>query len=153
MSENGLFERRKAGIDCPMCPDKEDSDVVAELSSGLVHLKHDADYRGFCILVFRRHAVELHELTEPERRQWMEDIARVGEVVTGVCNPAKLNVAMLGNMVPHLHCHIIPRYPEDPEWGGPPAFRAPEQVRPLAAEDFSALKAALLSHLENNAAP
>jgi diadenosine tetraphosphate (Ap4A) HIT family hydrolase len=117
--------------------------VVAELPSGLVHLKSDADYRGYCILICSRHVVELHEMTESERQQWIEDVARVGKAINDVCQPAKLNVSMLGNVVPHLHCHIMPRYPGDPEWGGPPAFRAPEQVRPLPHEDFEELRAAL----------
>lgn len=123
-----------------MCPDTLGDDFVAELPSGYVHLKQDVDYRGYCTLVCRRHVVELYELTEAERQQWIEDIARLGKAIEDTCHPAKLNVSMLGNLVPHLHCHIMPRYPDDPEWGGPPAFRAPEQVRPLTTGDFSTLK-------------
>jgi diadenosine tetraphosphate (Ap4A) HIT family hydrolase len=126
-----------------MCPDSHDSDVVAELSSGRVHLQDDADYRGYCILIFRRHVVELHELTLAERAQWIEDIARIGRAVSELCQPAKLNVAMLGNLVPHLHCHIMPRYPDDPEWGHPPAFRSPSDRRALSPDAYARLREAL----------
>ena len=126
---NAKFEMRKSGEECPMCPDSDTADVVAELPSGRVHLQNDVDYRGYCILVFRRHAVELHDLTEQERAQH--------------CGPAKLNLSMLGNMVPHLHCHIMPRYPDNPDWGHPPAFKRPSVRRQLPMEEYEALKAAL----------
>lgn len=143
-----LFHRRKAGIDCPMCPDAVDDDVVAELSSGKVHLQNDADYKGYCILVFRRHAVEIHELTAQERHDWIEDIARIGSAITQVCAPAKLNVSMLGNLCPHLHCHVMPRTIGDPEWVGPPAFRSTDQRTPLSPEEFDALARALKTALK-----
>jgi diadenosine tetraphosphate (Ap4A) HIT family hydrolase len=141
---NAKFEMRKAGTGCPMCPDDEDADVVAILPSGRAHLQNDADYRGYCILIFYRHAVELHDLTEEERGQWVEDISRVGRAISDLCGPAKLNVSMLGNMVPHLHCHIIPRYPEDPDWGHPPAYRRPSERRQLPMEEYVLLQSKLI---------
>ena len=142
-----LFQNRKAGIDCPMCPDSADTDVVAELASGKVHLQNDADYRGYCILIFRRHAIEIYELTPQERHDWVEDIARIGKALHEVCAPAKLNVSMLGNLCPHLHCHLMPRTVGDPEWVGPPAFRSTEQRTPLPSEEFAHLLKALQSAL------
>ncbi|HLJ54294.1 MAG TPA: HIT family protein [Chthonomonadaceae bacterium] len=140
---NETFEMRRAGIGCPMCPDSAGEDVVVELPSGRVHLQDDADYRGYCILVFRRHTVEIHELTAEERAAWIEDISRIGSALAQQCGPSKLNVTMLGNMVPHLHCHIIPRYPTDPDWGHPPKYRRPADRRPLSPVEFAELKSAL----------
>lgn len=140
---NLIFTQRKAGIDCPMCPDEHADDVVAELASGRVHLQNDADYRGYCILICRRHAVEVHDLTEAERKDWIEDTARVCKAISKVCQPGKLNLSMLGNMVPHLHCHFMPRYPTDPEWGHPPAFKSPDQRRLLTAEEYADLHSRL----------
>jgi diadenosine tetraphosphate (Ap4A) HIT family hydrolase len=136
------FQRRKAGADCPMCPDNAEEDVVAILPSGRVHLKNDAAYRGYCVLVFHRHAVELYDLSVEERAQWTEDLARIGRAIEAVCQPAKLNLSMLGNLVPHFHCHLMPRYPTDPEWGQPPNF-APNAHSPLAPEDYQRLHDAL----------
>lgn len=150
MSEpiNQIFTERKAGINCPMCPDGTDADVIAELPSGKVHLQNDADYRGYCILICRRHAVEIHDLDAEERRQWIEDIAQIGEAITSICQPAKLNVSLLGNMVPHLHCHIMPRYPTDQDWGHPPQFRSPADRTPLPTDEYETLKTALRLALE-----
>ncbi len=130
-----------------MCPDGEESDVVAVLPSGKVHLQNDADYRGYCILIFHRHAVELYELTDEERNQWIEDLARIGQAITAVCQPAKLNLSMLGNLCPHLHCHLMPRTVGDPEWVGPPAFRSAEQRTPMPAQEYESLRNALKSAL------
>ena len=140
---NAKFELRKSGAECPMCLDGGEIDLVAVLPSGRVHLQNDADYRGYCIMVFRRHAVELHDLTEAERAQWIEDISRIGRAVSELCEPAKLNVSMLGNMMPHLHCHIMPRYPEDPDWGHPPAYRRPAERRQLPPEEYESLRGAI----------
>lgn len=112
--------------------------MVAELPSGRIHLQNDADSPGYCILVFKRHAVELFDLSETERAQFMEDIARVGSVVEEVCRPNKINVAMLGNACPHLHCHIKPRTFDDPQWGRAPIFTPPSS--PLPPDEYARLQ-------------
>lgn len=137
-----LFLKRKAGTDCPMCPDVRDDDLVATLASGKVHLQNDADYPGWCVLTFHRHAVEIFDLTEAERAQWIEDVSRVSRRVMQVSeirHCAKINLAMFGNMVPHLHCHVIPRFFDDPDWNKAPVFRSAEERRALPPEQYKAL--------------
>lgn len=146
---NQKFELRKAGVECPMCPDNAEDDVVAVLSSGKVHLQNDADYVGYCILVLHRHVTEIHELTEQERRDWIDDIARIGRALTTVCAPDKLNTSILGNMVPHLHCHIMPRYKADPDWGHPPAYRRPADRKHFSADEYADLRQKLRAALHN----
>lgn len=104
------------GTDCVMCR-LEQLPIVTELKSGKVILVDDAVCPGYCILVYRRHATELYELTQDERAQFMEDISHIAQALKNELRPAKLNYAILGNEVPHLHCHIIPRFPDDPLWG------------------------------------
>lgn len=138
------FEQSKAGDDCPVCGGAAPGgEMIARLDSGAVYLQDDADYRGYCILAFRRHAVELYDLTPAERASFGNDLARIGAAIGRVCAPSKLNLSMLGNAVPHLHCHLMPRYPADPEWGGPPAFRTPAERRRLEPCDHAALAASL----------
>jgi diadenosine tetraphosphate (Ap4A) HIT family hydrolase len=149
-SINEKFELRKSGLECPMCPDTGGADTVAELPSGRVHLQNDADYRGYCILIFRRHAVEIHDLTTEERGQWIEDLSTIGRAISEVCKPAKLNVSMLGNMMPHLHCHLMPRYPDDPDWGHPPAYRRPSERSLLTTEEYESLQSALRAALSGH---
>ena len=147
-TQNEKFELRHSGAECPMCPDSSESDVIATLPSGKVHLQNDADYLGYCILIFKRHAVELCDLTQDERTQFMEDLSKISGVVLTHCKPAKLNTSMLGNMVPHLHCHVMPRYPENSDWGHPPSYRRPTERKLLSEAEYLALFNALKEKLE-----
>jgi diadenosine tetraphosphate (Ap4A) HIT family hydrolase len=135
------FLQRKQGHDCPMCPDSKEEDVVATLTSGKVHLQNDADYPGWCVLTFHRHAVEIFDLTEEERAHWIEDVAKVSRRVARVSECAKVNIAMFGNMVPHLHCHVIPRFFDDPDWNKAPVFRSADERHTLPPEHYAELLA------------
>lgn len=132
------WQAKIEGGDCPMCREEKLA-VVAERPSGRVVLTDDADFPGYCILVYRRHVTELHELSREERAQLMEDVAHVARVLNEQLHPAKLNYAILGNEVPHIHCHIIPRSPDDPYWGAPIWKRPPGQTPPLPPENYTAL--------------
>lgn len=139
--EPAAWERKIAGEDCPYCREHEasptaDPRLVAELASGRVLLQDDAQFRGYCILVFRRHAAELFELSAEERGQLMEDVSRVARAVKETFGPLKLNYAILGNLVPHVHVHVIPRYPDDGWWGQSPWARPDAERRTLSANDL-----------------
>ncbi len=134
------------GDDCALCAGLRTVDAVrtmAELPSGRVVLQDDADFRGYCILVFRRHACELFDLTHAERSALIEDINRVAQAVRRVVQPGKLNYAMLGNMAPHLHVHVIPRFPSDGWWGQSIWARPDAARRALMSDDLAALAKAL----------
>lgn len=136
----GLVE----GADCPICTrltaeEDEGGDLVAELPSGRLLLQDDADFPGYCILLHRRHVTELFHLSEAERAQLVQDVARAAEAIAAVCGPAKINYAILGNEVPHLHCHVIPRYPGDGYWGAPIWSRPADQRALLTPDEFDGL--------------
>jgi diadenosine tetraphosphate (Ap4A) HIT family hydrolase len=78
-----------------------------------------APMRGYACLVLRRHAVELHDLTEPEGAAFMRDARRLSAAVAAATGAAKLNYEIHGNTIPHLHLHVYPRYPGDPFEGRP----------------------------------
>jgi diadenosine tetraphosphate (Ap4A) HIT family hydrolase len=134
----GEWERRTRGDGCPLCGPPERL-VVAELPSGRVELMNDADFRGYCVLVHRRHAAELHHLTPEERGRFFEDVARVERALADLFAPPKFNIEMLGNMVPHLHCHIVPRYPDDGWWGQPLWLRPAEAKREYTPDEYRAV--------------
>lgn len=66
--------------------------------------------RGYCCLVFRRHAVELHDLTADEGAAFMRDIQRVSRALKPLTGAVKLNYEVHGNSLPHLHMHFFPRH-------------------------------------------
>ena len=84
----------------------------------------DPDYPGFCRVILNRHAAEMTDLTTDEQQELMRIVFVVETVVREVVKPEKINLASLGNMVPHVHWHVIPRWREDrcfpnPIWAPP----------------------------------
>lgn len=89
-----------------------------------VVLAEDANYPGFCRVIWNRHIKEMTDLNEGERHAFMQVVFSVEHVLREVLQPDKINLASLGNMTPHLHWHVIPRYLNDkhfpsPIWGNP----------------------------------
>ena len=144
------WRRLATGDTCPACRADlfaGDPRVLLELPSGRVLLQNDGDFPGYCILWFRRHAAELFDLTPPERAALVEDLNHLAQAIWHCCKPAKLNYVCLGNEVPHLHWHIIPRYADDGWWGKSPFVRPAEQTRTLTPELYADLAAALRKQL------
>lgn len=96
-----------------------DSIAVATLSLSRVRLMNDARF-PWLVLVPRRAAIEIVDLSALDRAALMEEIAAVSQVLRQVSGPFdKLNVGALGNVVPQLHVHIVARRRDDAAWPGP----------------------------------
>ena len=98
----------------------------------------DPDYPGLCRVIARRHARELTDLSREERDLLMQVVYAVEMAVRKAMQPHKVNVASLGNMTPHVHWHVIPRFEDDRHFPKP-VWALPE--RP-AAENTERAKAA-----------
>lgn len=79
----------------------------------------DASYPGFCRVIWHDHVREMSDLSRDDRLLVNEAVFLVEEAVREVMQPLKVNVASLGNVVPHLHWHIIPRYADDAHFPAP----------------------------------
>ena len=85
-----------------------------------LYLDRNQTYRGQCVLVFDpRHAEGLETLSPVEFNAFAADLRVAARALTAACNPDLMNYASLGNIIRHLHWHIVPRYRSDPRWGGP----------------------------------
>lgn len=87
-----------------------------------VVLVADPDYPGFCRVILNRHLPEMTDLPAAERARLMEIVFAVEQALRAALAPDKVNLASLGNLTPHLHWHVIPRYIDDrhfpnPIWG------------------------------------
>ncbi len=84
---------------------------------GLTHayLFDDQFFAGWIVLILKDHQTELFELTQETRSKLIEEISRVGEALTKTFDVRKINSELLGNQVPHMHWHIIPRLKSDPD--------------------------------------
>ena len=93
-----------------------------------VILVDDASYPGFCRVIWRAHVREMSDLAIDERLLLNDAVYRVEEAVREIMGPLKVNVASLGNVVPHLHWHIIPRYADDAHFPAPVWAQAARQT-------------------------
>jgi diadenosine tetraphosphate (Ap4A) HIT family hydrolase len=103
----------------------------------------DADYPGFCRVILNHHAGEMSDLDEASQMALMRVVFAVETMLRTFYRPDKINLASLGNLVPHLHWHVIPRWRDDrhfpqPVWGIPQrpggAARVLVPLRELADE-------------------
>ena len=128
---------------CELC--EQDGGTLLFRSDALrVVLVGDTDYPGFCRVIWNAHVKEMTDLTPADRAQLMDAVFATERAVRAVCAPDKVNLASLGNAVPHLHWHIIPRRTDDahfpiPIWG---ARRRPPGTPPAPSVD---LRAALVA--------
>lgn len=122
-----------AGRGCPFDQSRTEPndywDSVAKLSVSTLCLSKNQAYRGQCILIFDpRHVTRLDELSTDEWNAYMDDLNRAINAIAAACRPDHLNVASEGNVIPHLHWHIVPRYKSDPRWGGPITMTTMEEM-------------------------
>ncbi len=71
------------------------------------------NYQGFCRVIWNDHVREMTDLVHEDRALFMNAVFRVESALRLSLNPDKINLASLGNMTPHLHWHVIPRYAND----------------------------------------
>jgi diadenosine tetraphosphate (Ap4A) HIT family hydrolase len=120
---------------------------VADLELSRVFLHEDQFFPGYVLLVLRRHVIELYELTAAERATLMEEVSRVAQALARVFRPVKMNYELLGNLVPHIHWHLVPRLATDPGLRGPiwTVEHRPVPLAPAAArERIEAIRRALV---------
>lgn len=101
---------------------------------------------GFCRVIWRAHVEEMTDLEPAPRAKLLEVVFALEAALRAVCAPDKVNLASLGNMVPHLHWHVIPRWRDDATFPG--AIWAPaERDAPAREVDLGAVRAALAERL------
>ena len=106
---------------CALCKDElkpEEGQLIWQGDEARIILVNDPDLPGFCRVVWNRHVAEMTDLTYGEREHLMTLVFAVEEAMRHVMHPDKVNIATLGNMVPHIHWHVIPRFKDDAFYPG-----------------------------------
>jgi len=101
---------------CVLCKDElkpEEGQLIWRGDDCRVITVNDPDLPGFCRVIWNRHVAEMTDLSYGERDHLMTLVFAVEEAVRHVMHPDKVNIAALGNMVPHIHWHVIPRFKDD----------------------------------------
>ncbi|MFZ6759820.1 HIT family protein [Undibacterium sp. Ji50W] len=105
-------------VTCELC-DASAGDIIVSTDQLRVILVDDINYPGFCRVIWNAHVKEMTDLPAADRNIFMQAVWKVEAALREVMQPHKMNVASLGNMVPHLHWHLIPRYTDDAHFPNP----------------------------------
>jgi diadenosine tetraphosphate (Ap4A) HIT family hydrolase len=147
------WARRLAGVGCTMCAtlgggDNEYVVAVDRLPFTEVGLERRSKLPGYCIVIWRHgHVAEGVDLSMADAAGYWKDVLDVARAVRDEFQPVKLNFLTLGNYVPHLHTHVVPRYPDDPAPGGPLVWETIFAAEPIAERTLRDQAAALRSRL------
>ena len=142
---------RLQGSECPACGGTrvdEDDHGIRIYSTNITdaYLQKSPIRPGHSTVVWRgRHVAEPTELAPEEAASYWLDVLKVGAALEHHYRPAKMNYLTLGNAMPHLHTHIVPRPWDDEEAAGPFTFRldVPAIAKPDLLNHVDALRKAL----------
>ncbi|HEX8961663.1 MAG TPA: HIT family protein [Rhodocyclaceae bacterium] len=104
-------------------------------------------FPGFCRVVWRAHVAEMTDLAPGDRRHLMNVVFAAEAALRAQLHPDKINLASLGNVVPHLHWHVIPRWRDDSRFPLPIWREAQRESPPRRPVDRAALAAAIAENL------
>ncbi len=136
-------------VSCDICNRWEtDEDLrIVEFGLSYLVLSRDQFFPGYCLLFTKKHVTELFHLDPEARQELMEQVSRVACVLSGLFRADKINYELLGNMVPHIHWHLVPRFRHDPLWPQP-VWAGPHQELLLTDEEYRQRCSAIRQALE-----
>ena len=111
----------KLHSDCWMCQGIREPEhmIFFESQTSIGKLNPDQFFKGYSFVSLKWHSEELYQLSERDRKKFLEDMSCVAAALDDTFHPDKMNYELLGNGMPHLHWHLVPRYKTDPYWGRP----------------------------------
>lgn len=107
------------GATCPLCvPSRADAILWCDARCRVVDVG-DSEYPGYCRVVWNEHVREMSDLAPDERAHLMNVVYTIEQALRALLRTDKINLASLGNRVPHLHWHVIARFADDPHFPDP----------------------------------
>lgn len=103
---------------CPLC-DTPGGTILWQDDFCRVVLADEPDYPGFLRVILNAHVKEMSDLASADQRRLLDVVLATEAALREVMTPDKINLASLGNVVPHLHWHVIPRFADDPHFPNP----------------------------------
>lgn len=111
---------------CPLCEDAGGRVVVQAPRWRLVHAS-EPGFPAFYRLVWQEHVKEFSQLAAADRHACVDILVTVEQALLRHLQPDKVNLATLGNAVPHLHWHVIARFAWDTHFPGA-VWAAPQRA-------------------------
>lgn len=103
---------------CELC-EKVGGEILWEADDCRAVWAYEPDYPGLCRVIWDRHVKEMADLKPAERDRLMKVVFATEQALIDVLQPDKINLASLGNVVPHIHWHVVPRFKDDPHFPAP----------------------------------
>jgi len=135
--------------DCQLCQSAGGALIWQDERCRVVRVEgtEGAGFPGYCRVVWHAHVAELTDLAAAAREHLMMVVFAVEAALRELVAPDKINLAALGNRVPHLHWHVIPRWCDDSHFPGaiwgPPVRPVPARPGPADADLRAAIGARL----------
>ena len=116
--------QKEKPMTCPICTADNEDILLQTPNLRVIAVHNEASAPAFCRVIWNNHITEMTDLSAAERAEIMEMVYKVEAAMRQVFRPAKINLASLGNVVPHLHWHVIARFENDanfpaPIWAAP----------------------------------
>ena len=128
--------------DCQYCTkDRRLTEIMIEicpLQVSTLYLFREQTHRGRCVVALNAHQTELFGLDDETLCAFSRDTARAAAAVQRAFGPDKINYAVYGDLVPHLHYHIVPKYRDGACWGKPFEVNPPDKTL-LGDEGYQAV--------------
>lgn len=105
-------------VSCVLCQPRDETVLWHDARLRVIRVD-DRDYPGFCRIIWTTHVRELTDLDEADRQYFLHVVFTVEKILRELLAPDKINLASLGNQVPHLHWHVIPRFSDDAHFPDP----------------------------------
>ena len=119
---------------------------ICPLQVSTFYLFREQTYRGRCVVALNAHETELFNLDDETLCRFSKDVATAAHAVQKTFKPGKVNYAVYGDLVPHLHYHIVPKSMDGDCWGKPFELN-PSAKKILSAEEYGEIIQAIKKHL------
>ena len=89
--------------------------LIKEFKNSILIVGEHQYFPGYCQLILKQHVADLTDLEESTQAEFFNELMLSARAVRKAFNPARLNYSSLGNVVPHIHFHLFPRYQDELE--------------------------------------
>ncbi|MDO4997812.1 MAG: HIT domain-containing protein [Neisseria sp.] len=130
---------------CPICAAHNETILCQSNHWRVIAVNDDPNAPAFCRVIWQAHVAEMTDLSPAERDELMNVVYQVEAAMRQVLQPTKINLASLGNVVPHLHWHVIARFADDACFPAPIWAAAQREAHLKLPENWQAQVQAILA--------
>lgn len=110
---------------------------IVKLEAATIYLNRDQKHKGRLIITLNSHKREYFEIEETERNQYFKEVSLTAAALDKVYKPDKINYATFGDLVSHVHIHMVPKHKDGLQWGKPFNDGIPKEF--LTEEEYAVI--------------